>query len=219
MSQRRPSTSSRTVLGRCILKWNGWPSFFIFFFFFSFFVYRIFLTFLSGHRLAQGNSSSSSSFLLLEFRSCFDFACAKRENKWLLLADVRSVYLLESEKGSSFYFERKAGLENAWHNFILSYSTFLPRSGGKVFILGSCKVSEMGTIDTKKTNYEFSVSSLSSFVLSKDILCVLVAAQSENVQNYVKCEIWYFHCFLLPELLNCRDEYKHTNEKTTGEKC
>lgn len=47
----------------------------------------------------------------------------------------------------------------------------------------------MGTIDTKKTNYEFSVSSLSSFVLSKDILCVLVAAQSENLQNYVKCEI------------------------------
>lgn len=43
----------------------------------------------------------------------------------------------------------------------------------------------MDTID-EKTNFELSVSSLPSFVLSKDILCVLVAAQSKNVQNYVK---------------------------------
>lgn len=187
--------------------------------FFLFLFYKTFLSPLSSHRLIQGTASSSRSFSLFGAKSLLGFACAKWENKQLLLISVHAVCLLESKKGSSFYFERNTRLRNLWHNFILSYPAFLPRNGGTVFISGSCKLSEMSTTGIKKQTMNQVQLVCQTLFCQKYVLCSGGGSTWKCSKLHEISEIWYLQCFLLSDWLNCKVEYMHKNEKTTRERC
>lgn len=171
-----------------------------------------------SYRFVQRNAYSFRSFSLFGAKVFLALQDkTKRESKSALLICVHILFLLESKKGSSFYFERNAGLKNLWHNFITSCPAFLPRNGGTVFISGRCKLSEMSTTGIKKQTMNQVPLVCHTLFCQKYIPYSGGCLTWKHSELCEISEIWYFQCFFAFRLTELRAEYLNKNKKTTGE--